>query len=110
MEYFIYSFIIQIVYALNLMHTNGFFHRDIHGKNICYKKTSIKTINIFNMKIPTFGYLFSIIDYKSVISNKFNLSEDEVKLITYRDLAREDLIKFICEGIFHFDPILHQIH
>jgi serine/threonine protein kinase len=66
------SMIIQILYALYLMHSNYFFHNDINSKNICYKKTDLTHIKIFNYKVPTYGYIFSLIDFTTVSSTKFN--------------------------------------
>jgi len=63
----LYSAIIQIIYALYLMHSNDFYHDDIHEANICFIKTNIKNLNI-----PTYGYIFTIIDYEGVHSYKFN--------------------------------------
>jgi serine/threonine protein kinase len=97
----IYSLIIQIVYALNIMHTNNYFHRDLHSGNICYKKTSLKTIKIFNLDIPTFGYLFSIIDYGTVISDKFKLNNKELLNLTFRNLKYEDMVRFLISTIFY---------
>lgn len=71
-----YSCIIQILYALNLMHINNFYHLDMHYGNFCYKKTTLKTIKITTLygdsfTIPTNGYLWSIIDYETTNSNLF---------------------------------------
>jgi len=51
----VYSMIIQCVYALNLMHENGYYHNDVCLFNIMYKKTKIKTLKILNLNVPTFG-------------------------------------------------------
>ena len=61
------SLIIQIVYALNLFHSKNILHNDAHTQNICYIKTNIKNIKIFNLSVPTYGYIYiySLIDYDS---------------------------------------------
>jgi len=83
----IYSFIIQIRYALYLMSKHGFYHQDIHYRNICYKKTHIEFLYLpeFKLNIPTFGYIYSIIDYDDIYSDKFKLTKSEKKL-TYDQL------------------------
>ena len=74
------SMLIQILYALYLMHINDFFHNDISLKNICYKKTELPYIKIFNFKIPTYGYIYSLIDFTSVTS--INFKYDDSKLLS----------------------------
>jgi len=105
----VYSLIIQIVFAFHLMHSNGFYHRDGHSTNLMYKKTSLKTIKIFGMNIPTFGYLYSLIDYGDTISTKFKLSHSEMVAITYGNYKYEDIIRFLNECIFHSDKIFIKI-
>ena len=67
----VYSLIIQIIYALHLIHINDFMHNDLTSTNICYKKTKTKYIKILGLSIPTYGYIFSLIDYDTVSSLKF---------------------------------------
>ena len=95
----VYSLIIQIIYALHLMHTNDFTHNDVHTKNICYKKTKTKNIKILGLSIPTYGYIFSLIDYGLVDSLKFengNMYETVVNKNAYRDN-----LMFLTVGIFN---------
>jgi serine/threonine protein kinase len=105
----VYSCIIQIVFAFHLMHSNGFYHRDCNANNFMYKKTSLKTIKILGMNIPTFGYLFSLIDYMDVISTKFKLSDSEMSDITIRNYKYEDMVRFLYSCIFHDDYIYKNI-
>jgi serine/threonine protein kinase len=60
------SFIIQMVFIFYLLEKNNFYHQDIHLGNIGYTKTNKKTIKIFGFDIPTYGYIFSLIDYGSM--------------------------------------------
>jgi len=69
--------IIQLIYAVHIMKSKGFMHNDLHPGNIMATKTSTKTIDILGHKIPTYGYIFSIIDYGLVLSNKFKLTNKE---------------------------------
>jgi len=107
----IYSLIIQIIYALYLMHSNNFYHRDIHIKNICFIKTDKKYINLkdINYKINTFGYIFSIIDYESVISNKFKLNDFEKKEIIDNDLIFKDNLDFLTKCIYNHNLDMSNI-
>jgi len=72
----IYSMIIQITYAIYLINSKGFYHYDIHTENIGYVKTDIEYLNIFDHQIPTFGYIYSLIDYGSVKSREFQLKKN----------------------------------
>ena len=58
------------------MHLYDFYHRDLRRKNICFIKTNLLYIKIFNKKNPTYGYIFSLIDYGCVISNKLTYRMD----------------------------------
>jgi len=102
----IYSLIIQIVYALYLMHSNNFYHRDIHIKNICFVKTSQKYINIFDYKINTFGYIFSIIDYRRILNDDFKLNDSEKKEIIETDLKYQDNLNFLTKCIYNHNTIM----
>jgi len=63
----IYSYIIQLIYTLYLIHSNGYTHNDLNLGNIMYTKTKKKYINILNLSVPTMGYIFSIIDYGNIL-------------------------------------------
>ena len=77
----VYSMIIQVLYAAYLMTKNGFYHLDLNNKNIMYKYTKTKYIKIFNYNIPTFGYIWSIIDYGTVVNINYKLSS--MNIINY---------------------------
>jgi len=66
----IYSAIIQILYIIHLMYSNGYAHCDFHVGNVGVVKTTRKYITIFNHQIPTYGYIYKAIDYGSVIYKK----------------------------------------
>jgi hypothetical protein len=96
----VYSMLIQILYALHLMHSNGYYHTDINNDDVAYIKTNIKTLNIFNLQIPTYGYIYSIIGYSSVLSNKFKLSKWEIQRIITEQLHIKDNLSLIYHIIF----------
>ena len=102
-----YSLIIQILYGLYLMHKNKFYHKDTNITNLCYKKTSIKYLNILGLNVPTFGYIFSIIDYGDVQSILFLSTDINVnKVLSYLDLSYYDNIRFLAECLFYNDKII----
>ena len=53
------SMIIQIIYALYLMHSNDFYHRDLHDDNIIYKYVYYNQL-ILVFIINLFKYLITI--------------------------------------------------
>ena len=86
------------------MHINDFYYEDLHKKNICFVKTNIKTIKILNLDIPTYNYIYSIIDYEGVVSYKFN---DRIyNLIKSR---YNGYIRFLLDGIFDYEDKLMKL-
>ena len=81
------------------MHTNNFNHNDEHTKNIMYKKTKTKYIKILGLSIPTYGYIFSLIDYGRISSLKFKNS-DLFDIVVYKN-AYTDNLQFLMNGIFN---------
>jgi len=77
----IYSMVIQLLYILNIMESHGYKHVDSHTGNFCVTKTSKKFINILGYKVPTYGYLYSVIDYGRLLGNKFVLNKEEKKIM-----------------------------
>ena len=69
----IYSILIQIIYAVYIMNSNGYTHCDFHLANVGIINTKTKFIKILDKKIPTFGYLVKIIDYGSILHKKYKL-------------------------------------
>lgn len=64
----IYSLIIQLTFTIKLLHSNNYIHGDIHQGNVGWNKTNKNhKIKIANMEIPTFGYIFKLIDYGMVM-------------------------------------------
>ena len=96
-----YSLIIQINYALYIMHQNGFYHLDIHAENICFVKTKQEYIKIFKYDIPTYGYIFSLIDYDGVQNINFNLNYDEKLYLYDKIFSYNDNFNFLITGVFY---------
>jgi tRNA A-37 threonylcarbamoyl transferase component Bud32 len=60
----IYSMILQINYALKLLHDNGYIHGDFYSANIGAVKTSKSSKKkLGNMTVHTFGYDWKLIDF-----------------------------------------------
>ena len=95
-----YSMVIQIIYALYLMHSYDFYHADLHWNNIMYSKTNIKSIKILNFNVPTYGYIWTIINYSDIESHRFKYNDKDRKfLFIFRNLAYEDLMSFYHDAI-----------
>jgi serine/threonine protein kinase len=68
----IYSMIIQLTYTIQLLHSANYVHGDIHNRNIGWIKTGKTTkIKLGKLNIPTYGYIFKLIDY-GMVSNGLN--------------------------------------
>ena len=67
----IYSFIIQLCIIGKILQKGGYLHDDLHLDNITIQKTNNKFLQYKKLKIPTYGYRISVIDYGFVINNKY---------------------------------------
>jgi hypothetical protein len=77
---------IQVIYISYLMNKEGYYHCDLHPRNIgiIYVKNNT-TISIFGKDIPTHGYLLQAIDYGKVLHNKYIMKEEEKEYIKYKN-------------------------
>jgi len=66
----IYSMLIQLSYINYLLKKNNYLYGDMNLYNIGVVKTNKKYIKILNKKIPTFGYIFKLIDFGTVSKYK----------------------------------------
>jgi hypothetical protein len=101
-----YSLLIQISYIFYLLTQNNYFHTDIHFENFGYIKTNKIYIKIFNYNIPTYGYIFKIIDYGNV-NNKNNLSNikniNELRTFITRFIQNKKFINYLNENKIHIN-------
>jgi len=67
----IYTFILQLCIIGKILQKGGYCHADLHLSNITIQKTNKKFLQYKKLKIPTFGYYISTIDYGRVIHNKY---------------------------------------
>jgi len=79
--YIVYSIICQVLYAVYLMHKNGYVHMDLHLGNIGVKMTDKKFVKIFGRDVPTFGYQIQLLDFGFVLNKKYILTKDEKRLL-----------------------------
>ena len=100
------SMIIQCIYAMYLMHANGYYHCDLHTKNIAYKKTKDEYININNINIKTYGYQYSFIDYGLIINKRFLLNKKERKKLEIYQKFNKDMNLFLTFSIFNIREII----
>jgi serine/threonine protein kinase len=101
------SLLIQMLYIIYLLRKSNWIHRDIHPGNIGYKIVDVNTkviikINNKLFKIPTYGYIFSIIDYGMCINKKFLKSSIEKKNYKLNYSLNFDLWCFLEEYIFNY--------
>lgn len=74
----IYSMIIQLTYSIQLMHMSNYVHSDIHNRNIGWIKTNKTTkIKLGKISIPTYGYIFKLIDYGMVVNKSDKMTKKE---------------------------------
>jgi hypothetical protein len=85
----IYSMIIQLTYISYLLHSNNYVHGDFQTSNIGMIATKDKFIKIFDYDVPTFGYIYKIIDY-GVILNKKDIKSNEEDQI-FNNLINNEL-------------------
>jgi hypothetical protein len=92
----IYSFVIQYSYIIHLLETNGFVHGDIHQFNIGVVKTKKKYIKIFKYSVPTFGYLFKLIDFGKVEKKNITLNDkNEMDFLMTVLISNKPFINYI---------------
>lgn len=78
-----YSMIIQLYYALHILYSKGYVHGDFHMGNIGVVITTSKHVNAFGHKIPTFGYIYKLIDYDDIVYKKTNTPNYDIESIKY---------------------------
>lgn len=86
---------IQVVHIAYLINKEGYFHRDLHPKNIGIINTKKKNIKILDKNIPTHGYLLQAIDYGLVIHGKYQLEEYELNALKYDNYLHQSFYKII---------------
>lgn len=72
------SCFVQCLYALYLMHKDGFYYMDTKSDNVFWNHTNYDTIKLGKLgKIKTFGKQYGLIDYGNIINMKFDRNNIE---------------------------------
>jgi serine/threonine protein kinase len=85
----IYTMIIQITYAIKILHKSNYIHGDLHSGNIGWIKTNKKFIILNGLRIKTFGYQFKLIDFGLILSKSDITNKREEK--NYNELIETEL-------------------
>ena len=86
---------IQVVNIAYLINKEGYYHRDLHPKNIGVIKTKDKYIKILDKQVLTHGYVLSAIDYGMVLHKKYILEEWEQDALKYDNDLYNNFYKII---------------
>lgn len=75
-----YSLVVQVLYAVYLMHKAGYVHLDLHLANIGVKYTDRKYVKIFGKDVPTFGHQVQLLDFGFVLNKKYKMNKEEQEM------------------------------
>jgi hypothetical protein len=94
-----YSLIVQCLYMIHVLRKNKWVHTDMHLRNITYDITEIAkipiTINKHKHMIPTYGKIYTVIDYGLVFNKNFNMILQDKKWYDHVFKYNGDLIMLI---------------
>lgn len=91
----LYDLFIQVINIAYLINKEGYYHRDMHPKNIGVIYTDDEYINILGKNVPTHGFLLQAIDYGMVIHKKYDLESNEIIQIENDNDLYQNLYKII---------------
>jgi hypothetical protein len=109
--------VMQLLTVSTIMDLNYFEHNDLNENNIAYIKTNEKYVYYNNYRIPTFGYIYQIIDYDSIKSyrviqgqnkNKIEINNDENHNSKQQNInnVRSNILKIIIKVFINKDNLL----
>jgi len=75
----IYSFSLQLYVMTEILRKGGYLHNDLHYGNVTIQKTDVKYFKYKSIRIPSFGYKLSLIDYGETINNKYKHHRKDFK-------------------------------
>lgn len=94
-----YSMVIQIIATIAFIDKQEYYYHDLHPGNIGYTKTKKQhlklTIKNKIYKIPTFGYLFTLLDFDDIRHDKYKLSEKARTNFKISQKYGTNVLKFI---------------
>ena len=97
----LYSMIVQVTFAIKVMHENGYSHNDLKLHNIGVIRTDKKYIELDDtLRIKTHGYIFKLIDFGRVLHPKYVLSEGSS--VIYNNKMKKE-IDFLLYSLYKCD-------
>jgi serine/threonine protein kinase len=98
-----YSLIIQLAYICKIMSDAGYRQNDITPRNIMFNKVPIdQTIDILGYNVPTYGYVYCLIDYGEIMNVKFGFSNEQEKYDYENTVSDFDEVVY---DIFRNEPV-----
>lgn len=92
----LYSMLLQVSYAMNLLHKNNYIHGDLHSGNVGAIKTLKRaTIKLGSVTIPTYGYHWKLIDFG------MTLHKDDIKTKFDKERFNLEMDDMYDEGLFY---------
>ena len=92
----LYSMLLQVSYAMNLLHKNNYIHGDLHSGNVGAIKTLKRaTITLGLTTIPTYGYNWKLIDFG------LTLHKNDIKTSNDRERFSLEMDNIYDEGLFY---------
>jgi serine/threonine protein kinase len=117
----LYSILLQLTYAIQILHKSGYVHADIHHANIGLVKTDVKNVKIGSISFPTNGYFCKLIDYGLVLhkNHLFNKKEQDIfnnnihyehQMLFYNAFDNPELWKYIQKNkmMINWKKVLQQ--
>ena len=96
----IYSFIIQFCIIGKILQKGGYAHNDLFASNMTVNKTNEKYFYYKKLKIPTYGYLLTVIDYGEVQNNKYKHNFKDFRKYPKEYVMRHDVFYHILDMIY----------
>jgi hypothetical protein len=92
----IYSMLLQVSYAMNLLHKNSYIHGDLHSGNVGAIKTLKRaTIKLGSITIPTYGYHWKLIDFG------LTLHKHDITTVNDKERYNLEMDDTYDEGLFY---------
>ena len=92
----IYSMLLQVSYAMKLLHSHNYIHGDLHSGNVGAIKTLKRaTIKLGSVTIPTYGYHWKLIDFG------LTLHKDDIKTKDDKERYNNEIDFTYDEGLFY---------
>ena len=98
----LYSMLIQVSYAMRLLHKHNYIHGDLHPGNVGVMKTGLKSkIKLGKDTIPTYGYQYKLIDFGLSLHKKDAITVYDKKRFSKENnyVYDEGLFSSVCSYI-----------